>query len=319
MSQGITMVDTMAPGRLHHPDDHIVMVVDIEDCPVADVPLTEIYDTGNTTLIDHYLSVLKRYVFQQIEDTIWLDDQSTTLLFDAGFALFHRNADGAVQSLRRPALQRLIDQTIRNCPNATDLVLVEILICYQIPILKLPRQSRSPPTIPSVVGGLNDDESDHRESQTGVSGLQSSAPQDNAAPTANRSPNETDLQFIGPPLLDDATGLPDETTERTNTCQLSRNVNQHSRTCEQGPASLRRRGVTSHRTSWAPRVSRHHRTSRTTWSTSFPSGRRRYSSNSVQFACADHVWDRVFRGLHATVHVLRSQVQRFSQNCCSEI
>ena len=211
------MVDTMAPGRLYHPDDHIVMVVDIEDCPVADVPLTEIYDTGNATLIDEYLSVLKRYVVQQIEDTIWLDDQSTTPLFDAGFAIFHRKADGAVQSLRRPALQRLIDQTIRNRPNVTDLVRVEILIRFQIPISKLPRQSRSPPTIPSVVGGLNDDESDHRESQTGVSGLQSSAPQDNLAPAANRSPNETDLQFIGPPLLDDATGPPDETTERMNT------------------------------------------------------------------------------------------------------
>ena len=39
------MTDVMAPGRLYHPDDHVVMVVDIEDCPVADVPLTEIYDS----------------------------------------------------------------------------------------------------------------------------------------------------------------------------------------------------------------------------------------------------------------------------------
>ncbi|KAI2501854.1 hypothetical protein MHU86_12619 [Fragilaria crotonensis] len=207
----------MSPHRSGNHTPLLTTQVDIEDCPVADVPLTEIYDTGNATLIDDYLSVLKRYVVQQIEDTIWLDDQSTTPLFDAGFPIFHRKADGAVQSLRRPALQRLIDQTIRNRPNVTDLVRVEILIRFQIPISKLPRQSRSPPTIPSVVGGLNDDESDHRESQTGVSGLQSSAPQDNPAPTANRSPNETDLQFIGPPLLDDATGPPDETTERTNT------------------------------------------------------------------------------------------------------
>ena len=201
------MVDTMTPGRLYHPDDHIVMVVDIEDCPVADVQLTEIYDTENATLIDDYLAVLKRYIVQQIEDTIWLDDQSTTPLIDAGFAIFHRKTDGAVQSLRRPALQRLIDQTIGNRPNVTDLVCVEILIRFQIPISKLPRQSHSPPTIPSVVGGLNDDESDHRESQTGVSsGLQSSAPQDNpAAPTVNQIPNETDLQFIGLPLLNDAT------------------------------------------------------------------------------------------------------------------
>ena len=44
------MTDAIVPGRLHHPDNHVVMEVDIEDCPVADVPLTEIYDTKNSTL-----------------------------------------------------------------------------------------------------------------------------------------------------------------------------------------------------------------------------------------------------------------------------
>ena len=106
------MTDAMAPGRLYHPDDHVVMVVDIEDCPVADVPLTEIFNTENSTLLDDYLSVLKTYIVQQIEDTTWLDDQSTTPLFDAGFATYYRKADGAVQFLRKSALQRLIDQTI---------------------------------------------------------------------------------------------------------------------------------------------------------------------------------------------------------------
>jgi hypothetical protein len=32
----------------------------------------------------HYLTVLKTYIVQQIQDTIWLDDQATTPLFDAG-------------------------------------------------------------------------------------------------------------------------------------------------------------------------------------------------------------------------------------------
>jgi hypothetical protein len=113
------MTDVMAPGTFYHPDDHVVIVVDIEDCPVADVPLTEIYDTVNSVLIDDYHSVLKTYIVQLIEDTVWLDDQSTTPIFDAGFATFYRKADGAVQSLRKPALQRLIDQTIRNRPNVS--------------------------------------------------------------------------------------------------------------------------------------------------------------------------------------------------------
>ena len=211
------MTEMTAPGRLYHPDDHVVMVVDIEDCPVADVPLTEIYNTENSTLLDDYLTVLKTYIVQQIEDTIWLDDQSTTPLFDAGFATFYRKADGAVQSLRKPALQRLIDQTIRNRPNASDPVRVEILIRFQIPISKLPRQSHSPPTVPSVVGGRNDDESNRRESQTGMSGLQSPVPHDNSASASDQNVNETDLQFVGPPLLDDAIESSDTPVERTST------------------------------------------------------------------------------------------------------
>ena len=211
------MTEVMAPGRLYHPDDHVVMVVDIEDCPVADVPLTEIYDIENSVLIDSYLSVLKTYIVQQLEDTIWLDDQSTTPLFDAGFAIFYQKADGAVQSLRKPALQRLIDQTIRNRPNVSDPVRVEILIRFQIPISKLPRQSRSPPTIPSVVGGRNDDESDRRESQAGVSGIQSSAPHDDSALGTNQNQTDAGLQFVGPPLLDDVTDPSVVPAERTST------------------------------------------------------------------------------------------------------
>ena len=46
------MTDLMAPGRLYHPDDHVIMEVYIEDCPVADVPLTEIFDTTNSVLAD---------------------------------------------------------------------------------------------------------------------------------------------------------------------------------------------------------------------------------------------------------------------------
>jgi hypothetical protein len=45
---------------------------------------------------------------------MWLDDQSMTPLFDAGFATFHCKADGTVQSLQKPALQRLVDQSIWN-------------------------------------------------------------------------------------------------------------------------------------------------------------------------------------------------------------
>lgn len=200
------MTDLMAPGRFYHPDDHVIMEVDIEDCPVADVPLTEIFDTANSLLIDDYISVLKTYIVQQLEDTIWLDDQSTTPLFDAGFATFHRKTDGTVQSLRKPALQRLIDQSIRDRPNIANPIGVKLLIRFQIPISKLPRQSHSPPTVPSVIGGQNeeDERSDRRESRAGLSGLQSSAaPQESSTSSAEQDETNASLRFTGPPLLDD--------------------------------------------------------------------------------------------------------------------
>jgi hypothetical protein len=165
------MTDLMAPGRIYHrPDDHVVMEVDIEDCPVADVPLTEIFDTVNSVLLNDYLTVLKTYIFQHLEDTMLLDDQSTTPLFDAGFAIFHRKADGTVQSLRKPALQHLIKEAIPNRSYVVDPIRVQVLIRFQITIAKLPRQSRSPTTVPSVIGGQRDNESDHQESPAGFFG-----------------------------------------------------------------------------------------------------------------------------------------------------
>jgi hypothetical protein len=199
------MTELTAPGRSYHPDDHVVIEVDIEDCPVADVPLTEIFDTVNLVLVNAYLDVLKMYIAQQLEDTIWLDDQSNTPLFDAGFATFHRKADGTVQSLRKPALQRLIERTIRDRPNVTNPIGVKLLKRFQIPISKLPQQSRSPPTVPSVIRGLNldDKRSDRRESQTGLSGTRSSvAPQESSASSVERDEINATLRFTGPPLLD---------------------------------------------------------------------------------------------------------------------
>ena len=198
------MTNPMAPGRFYHPDDHVVLEVDIEDCPVADVPLTEIFDTLNSVLLNDYLTVLKTYIVQQLEDTIWLDDQSTTPLFDAGFATFHRKTDGTVQSLRKPALQRLIEQAIRNRSDVANPVGVQILIRFQIPIAKLPRQSRSPPTVPSVVGGQNDIESDHQESPASLSGTRSPSVLQNESISSARQDGmmAPPLRFAGPPLLD---------------------------------------------------------------------------------------------------------------------
>jgi len=76
----------------NHEDDFVILTVDIDDCPIAELPLTEIYDVTTSLLKDDYLDTLRTYITQQLEDTTWLEDQSVSPLFDAGFATFHRRA-----------------------------------------------------------------------------------------------------------------------------------------------------------------------------------------------------------------------------------
>ncbi|KAI2512050.1 hypothetical protein MHU86_2338 [Fragilaria crotonensis] len=87
----------------NHEDDFVILTVDIDDCPIAELPLTEIYDVSTSLLKDDYLDTLRKYITQQLEDTAWLEDQSVSPLFDAGFATFHRRANGDILSLRKPA------------------------------------------------------------------------------------------------------------------------------------------------------------------------------------------------------------------------
>ena len=134
---------------------------------------------------------------------MWLDDHSMTPLFDAGFTMFHCKGDSTIQSLCKPALQRLIDQVVRNRPKIADPICVKIMIRFQIPISKLPRQSHSPPTVPSAIGGQNDDCSNRQGSQANLSEMRSSvAPQENSTSIAELHMANATLRFTSPPLLD---------------------------------------------------------------------------------------------------------------------
>ncbi len=91
-------------------------------------------------------------------------------------------------------MQRLIDQSIRDRSNIANPIGVKLLIRFQIPISKLPRQSHSPPTVPSVIGGQNeeDERSDRRESRPGLSGL-SAAPQESSTSSADQDETNASL------------------------------------------------------------------------------------------------------------------------------
>ena len=67
-----------APRESHHPDDSVILTVDIDDCPIVELALTEIYDIDASHLKDDYLATLRNYVTQQLEDTTWLENQSVS-------------------------------------------------------------------------------------------------------------------------------------------------------------------------------------------------------------------------------------------------
>jgi hypothetical protein len=141
----------MAPREFYHSDDYVVITVDIEDCPLVEFPLTELFDIATSTVVDNYLEVVQDYVTQLIEDTTWLDTQSAKCLLCSRLRMYHRRNEGELLSLRQPALQRLITQKLRfrNGVNY-DPIEVPLFIRFMNPDITLPRKTRFPTAISRI-------------------------------------------------------------------------------------------------------------------------------------------------------------------------
>ena len=208
-------------GESNHDDDFVILTVDIDDCPIAELPLTEIYDVTSSLLKDDYIDTLRSYITQQLEDTTWLEDQSVSPLFDAGFATFHRRPNGDILSLRKPALLRLIRQSLRGRPIPTEPISIPILIRFMVPESGLPTRENRSSNVPSVVGGRINSASGG-DSAVGLSDARSQGATD---ATSLLIPVTANLQFEqgrpNIPLLDDAiandNGEPTTTTAAPET------------------------------------------------------------------------------------------------------
>jgi CheY-specific phosphatase CheX len=75
-----------------------VITIDIDDCPMAEIPLTEIFDLGASLLLNDYHNFVRGYVVQELEDTTWLTDVTTPVLHDAGFGMYYSRDRGIVPS-----------------------------------------------------------------------------------------------------------------------------------------------------------------------------------------------------------------------------
>ena len=117
-------------------DDFVVITADIEDCPLVDIPLTELFDLTTCTLVANYLQVLHCYVIQLLEDTVWMDIESFSRLLFAGYGMYH---DGKLLDMEKAAFQRHILQTLRHSFENNQPFAVSLITRFSVPDTGLPR------------------------------------------------------------------------------------------------------------------------------------------------------------------------------------
>ena len=75
--------------EIQYNNDCLVIIIDIVDCPMAELPLTEVFDVLTMSLVDNYHDVIRESVLQQLEDMTWLSEDLLPILTDPGFGMYH--------------------------------------------------------------------------------------------------------------------------------------------------------------------------------------------------------------------------------------
>lgn len=123
-------------------EDVIVLMADIVDCPLVEIPLIELFNNKTFTLVENYLQVLHSYVIQLLEDIVWMDMPSFAHLMSAGYDINHPIlATGECLAMTKLALQRLILQTI-HCHEHDRHCEVPLLISFLLHGNDCPRHHR---------------------------------------------------------------------------------------------------------------------------------------------------------------------------------
>ena len=121
--------------------------MDVADSPIVELRLSEIYDVETSTINDDYLLVLQDYVALQLNATFGLCDWLKLRLLGSRFIPLHCRENGDIVSLRKPAMERLIRQTLQSRLDVRSPVSVPILIQFKTPGLMLSRRLNEPSRI----------------------------------------------------------------------------------------------------------------------------------------------------------------------------
>jgi hypothetical protein len=123
-------------------DDFFVIRADIDDSPLVEIPLIELFDLATFTLVESYQQVLDGYVIELLEDTTWVDEQSFSQFLHDGYGICCEMETGRFHAMERRDLQSFILQNLRNC-NANDRYFaVPLLIKFSVSNADQPRRHR---------------------------------------------------------------------------------------------------------------------------------------------------------------------------------
>jgi hypothetical protein len=125
--------------EIQYDNDCLVITIDIVDCPMAEIPLMEVFNVLTMSLLDTYHEVIRNSVLQQLQDTTWLSEDLLPSLIDPGFGMYHARDRNSIISLRKPALQRLIIERLKDRSRPLSLVHVPVLIRFLIPDVDIPK------------------------------------------------------------------------------------------------------------------------------------------------------------------------------------
>jgi hypothetical protein len=79
---------TSAAAREFHVDDNVVLSLELEDCPMAEIPLTELFDVESSMLYPTFMTTVSNTVYQQLEDTAWLEFEQLEELWSLGYCTY---------------------------------------------------------------------------------------------------------------------------------------------------------------------------------------------------------------------------------------
>jgi hypothetical protein len=85
--------------EIQYNNDCLVITINIVDCPMTEIPLTEVFNITTMSFLDNYHNVICDTVLQQLEDTTWLSEDQLPTLTDPGFGMYHARNRNSVISL----------------------------------------------------------------------------------------------------------------------------------------------------------------------------------------------------------------------------